>query len=271
MVQDIEKDWQMAARPGMLLRMTTAPRPANHGSGLRLLAWMLGLLAAIGVLTLAGRGALAAPSVLDIGAWGSWARNRDALIIAFAGLRLLTLGLAWYLLGATLIGGAARVARWRRMVAVADALTIPAVRRLLQSALGLGLATAALTVGSPTSAPPSSAPTAATVTMAPQDQADRVVMAPLSDAGETMTPVVQVPVPQTGEEHWTAERGDHFWSIAERVLTKAWGRTPTDAEIVQYSDRLITANRNRLADPDNPDLIYPGQTFRVPRPPRQPT
>lgn len=255
---------------GMLLRMTPVPATRERGSVLPLLGWVLALVAAIAVLTLAGRGPLAAPSVLDPGAWGPWASGRDALTIAFTVLRLLTLVLAWYLLGATVIGVAARLARWRRMVAVADLLTVPAVRRLLQSALGLGLATAALTVGSPGGAPPTTPPTAATLTMTAQSEPASVAMTPLTDVGETMTPVADVPVPDPAQRQWTVEQGDHFWSIAERVLAREWGRPPTDAEVVGYWDRLITANQDRLADPENPDLIYPGQTFAVPQPPRRP-
>jgi hypothetical protein len=254
----------------MLLVMTSARRPARRGSSLLLLGWIAGLLGAIAVLTLAGRGALAAPSILDPAAWGPWAAGRDALTIAFTVLRLLTLALAWYLLGATVIGGVARLARWRRLVAVADVLTVPAVRRLLQSALGLGLATAALSVGSPSTGPATQPPTAATLTMTAEVDAARVVMTPLTDAGETMTPVAQPPVPPPAAEEWTAEQGDHFWSIAERILARAWGRSPTDAEVVAYWDRLVAVNADRLADPGNPDLIYPGQTFEVPRPPKRP-
>jgi hypothetical protein len=255
--------------PGMLARMT-ASRTAGAGSTLRLIAWLIGLLAAIAVLQLAGRGTLATPSVVEPGAWVPWAGSRDALTIAFAVARLLTLGLAWYLLGATLIGAVARVARWRRMVAVADLLTVPAVRRLLQSALGLGLATAALTVGSPGATPAPPQPAAATLTMTAHDDAARLVMTPLSDAEEAMIPVADLPVPQPDRRRWTAEQGDHFWSIAEHVLTDAWDRPPTDAEIVGYWNQLISANADRLADPENPDFIYPGQTFRVPQPPEQP-
>jgi hypothetical protein len=251
---------------GMLAPMT-ASGTTGDGSTLRLIAWLIGLLGAIAVLQIAGRGALAAPSIVEPGAWAPWASSRDALTIAFAVARLLTLGLAWYLLGATLIGAVARMARWRRMVAVADLLTVPAVRRLLQSALGLGLATAALTAGSQGATPTPQQPAAATLTMTAHDDAARLVMTPLSDAEEAMIPVADLPVPQPERQRWTAEQGDHFWSIAEHVLADAWDRPPTDTEIVGYWDQLITANADRLADPDNPDLIYPGQTFRVPPPP----
>lgn len=272
----------MVTVPGMLQSMTPTPATTRRGSSLLLVACLLGLVGAIWVLTLAGRGALAAPSVLDPAAWGPWATGRDAPTIAFAVMRLLTLALAWYLLGVTLFGGVARLARWRRMVAVADLLTVPALRRLLQSAFGVGLATAALAVGSPSPTPPAQPPTAATLKMTAEAQPPAAVMIPLPDAGETVRPAVDVPVPQPelqpepGAEAeprgqlWTVQPGDHFWSIATRMLADAWGRTPADAEVGGYWEAVIAVNTEQLVDPQNPDLIVPGQTFRLPPPPQRP-
>ena len=42
------------------------------------------------------------------------------------------------------------------------------------------------------------------------------------------------------------------------------GALPSDSEIVPYWRTLIDANQAALADPANPDLVYPGQTFTVP-------
>jgi hypothetical protein len=69
---------------------------------------------------------------------------------------------------------------------------------------------------------------------------------------------------------WEVERGDHFWGIAETTLAQAWGRPPTDAEIVGYWRTLIDVNRDRLAPPGDPDLIHPGQRFVLPAPPPDP-
>ncbi|MGH8884814.1 MAG: hypothetical protein ACRDYX_06510 [Egibacteraceae bacterium] len=112
---------------------------------LPLLAWVAALGAAIGLLLLMGRGGLSTPSVLAPSAWPAWAAGRDPLEVAFAVLRLVGLAAAWYLLGATTIGVLARLLRWGRLIDAADILTVPSVRRLLQTALGLGLATAAVT------------------------------------------------------------------------------------------------------------------------------
>lgn len=67
---------------------------------------------------------------------------------------------------------------------------------------------------------------------------------------------------------WTVRPGECFWSIAADVLAQAWGRAPTDAEIVPYWRGLIEENRGRLADRANPSLIFPGQVFTVPTPSR---
>ncbi|MCH8991123.1 MAG: LysM peptidoglycan-binding domain-containing protein, partial [Acidobacteria bacterium] len=62
----------------------------------------------------------------------------------------------------------------------------------------------------------------------------------------------------------TVERGDNFWTIAEEALETAWGRAPTDAETADYWRHVVDTNRHRLLPPHDPDLIYPGQVFRLP-------
>ncbi|MGH9188183.1 MAG: LysM peptidoglycan-binding domain-containing protein, partial [Acidimicrobiales bacterium] len=64
---------------------------------------------------------------------------------------------------------------------------------------------------------------------------------------------------------WTVAPGDSFWSIAEEHLTDTRARPDADdAEIASYWRVLIAANRSLLADPTNPDLIYPGQVLSLP-------
>ena len=66
---------------------------------------------------------------------------------------------------------------------------------------------------------------------------------------------------------WIVEAGDHLWSIAERTLASAWARAVSDDEVAPYWRHVVEHNRARLADPSNPDLIFPGQTFLLPAPP----
>ena len=78
-------------------------------------------------------------------------------------------------------------------------------------------------------------------------------------------------VPATGDaDTWAVEPGDHFWSIAERVLGERWGRRPTTVETDGYWRALVAANRPRLADRDNPDLLFPGQVLTLPPLPERP-
>lgn len=63
---------------------------------------------------------------------------------------------------------------------------------------------------------------------------------------------------------WTVRRGDHLWRIAHDTLAARLGHQPVDAEVVPYWEQLIETNRPRLVDPNNPDLIFPGQVFTLP-------
>ena len=50
--------------------------------------------------------------------------------------------------------------------------------------------------------------------------------------------------------------GDSFWSIAADEAG--------DRDLVGYWRALIEANRDRLVDPTNPDLLYPDQVLVLP-------
>ncbi len=70
----------------------------------------------------------------------------------------------------------------------------------------------------------------------------------------------------TSVEWWVVEPGDSFWSIAEEHLEDELERNDlTDQEVADYWRSLIGANIDRLLDPENPDLIVPGQEFVLPR------
>jgi nucleoid-associated protein YgaU len=62
------------------------------------------------------------------------------------------------------------------------------------------------------------------------------------------------------------EPGDSFWSIAADTLSGPGSRQPTDREVDGYWRHLVRANRDRLVDKDNPDLLVPGQELVVPGP-----
>jgi nucleoid-associated protein YgaU len=363
-----------------------AGRQAGAGRrSLPLLAWLAALTAGVALFHAMGSGPLAPPPLTDPGAWGTWASGRDPITAVVAVLRLVVLALAWYLVGVTTIGIVARLLRAARLVRLADALTVPAVRRLLQGALGLGLATAMVGAGAPEShGGPAATAAAATVgaddvvhlrratdearlvrisgelaepdaagaapplrlTRVDADEVVRLVQvdapedpaasplplelldaatepaaahevavpevavpeaaAPGSTAREVAAPEVAGPAGGPGGRHPVVDRGgpddprevgevgevtmrvvqepatrapattrevvagDSLWTIARDTLAAAQGRTPSEAELHHYWQQLIERNRPRLADAENPDLIFPGQVVELPTVPVSP-
>jgi hypothetical protein len=67
-------------------------------------------------------------------------------------------------------------------------------------------------------------------------------------------------------ERWPVAQGDSFWSIAHEALTDHLGHRPTDDDLSRYWRHLIAANRHRLLDPANCDLLVPGQQLELPPP-----
>jgi hypothetical protein len=279
--------------------------------------WLGALIVGAALFHAIGEGPLSAPP-LDPAGWGVWADGRDPLVATFAVLRLLVLALSWYLVGATTVGILARVLRATSLVRIADALTVPALRRGLQAALGVSLATAMVTSVVPA---PEPMPKETSTVMLRAVGADPGQLGGSGDAGTVPSTAVgegelvtsdlvesRQPLPlellergreaaATGSEEisdrprrgvtsgsdvtepiGTArgaatesaddERlvlaGESFWTIAEDVLTAALDRVPTEAEAARYWGRLVEANRDRLADRDNPDLIFPGQALVIP-------
>ncbi len=309
-------------------------RRARRAARTGLALWVGALVVGTWLFHAIGNGPLAAPP-LDPSAWVLWAEGRDPLVATFAVLRLLVLGLSWYLVGATSIGILARLLRAASLVRIADAITVPALRRVLQGALGISLATAMVTssvspsglqardgstitlqiAGDDAVAPVTSA---ANITLAALGDDERITLEhiqgedrplPLelldrarerdaaaeaaADGDATDAPEVTV---GPGSDHDDAHpdaadpdgaarepglagrsasavagehlvvAGESFWTIAEHSMSERLDRRPTEAETAAHWERLVDANRDRLVDHDNPDLIFPGQVLTVPPP-----
>lgn len=273
-----------------------------------LVAWVLGLAAATALLHAVGSGPLAPPPLEPAG-WMAWAQARDPLVATVAVLRMVALALSWYLVGTTAIGIVARLVCAARLVRVADALSVPGLRRLLQGALGVSLATAMVTATPPgASAQQLNPPIGISVTQAGEEasgaQAEVVqVDVGRDDAGDSSAPsspqemrplplellqeIGTEPIDHTvgrgatvdapaagdlasGAEHASGAddhvvvSGESLWTIARDVLASRSEEAPTDGEVAGYWHRVIEANRDRLDDPDNPDLIFPGQSLTLP-------
>jgi hypothetical protein len=107
---------------------------------------------------------------------------------------------------------------------------------------------AGATVTPPTAARPGTVPT-------PAPTADDPSGGPATPPTAPVAPVTTV--------HRVAD-GEHFWSIASDQVRTRLGRIPEDGEVVRYWLALIETNRDRLADPADPDLIHPGLELLLP-------
>lgn len=128
--------------------------------------------------------------------------------------------------------------------------------------------TTAATAGSSTSTTMTTTiptePTTAASTPSSTTSATTVSVPPPARAA---TPAREPPAsPSPSGPEWTVRPGDHFWSIAESVLRTAWQRAPSDDETDPYWRLLVDANRHRLVDGENADLLFAGQTLVVPTP-----
>lgn len=278
----------MQAPPVIAPRQASAPvRPAAGpglvGRSLPLVAWV-GALAVVlaGAVALGSIPALAAPPLSHPGSLGDWAAARGPVEAAFAVMRVVVVALACYLLFVTVLAVVLRLGRAGRLVTAFDVLTLPWVRRIVQGALGVGLVGATLAaVGSVAAGPAagqSRTLTAADARLAadaddrPREGDDLLVRLPdVEPAPPTMQ---RVDEPAAAVAALTAEvtlaAGDHLWSVAEKALADAWGRAPSDAELAPFWEQLVEANRDRLPDPRNPDLVFPGEVLTVPTPPPAP-
>jgi nucleoid-associated protein YgaU len=71
----------------------------------------------------------------------------------------------------------------------------------------------------------------------------------------------RLPTADTGV--WRVEPGDSLWSIAEDVVHAGRPDAP-ERSVARYWQQVVAANRARLVDPGNPDLLVPGQTLDLP-------
>ncbi len=259
-----------------------------------LVAWCASLLVVTFGLHALGGGALAAPP-LDPMRAVAWLTASDPLIATFAVLRALVLAVCWYLLAVTVAGIVIRWLRVDHLAVVLDRVTVPLVRRLVQQAVGVSLAT--VLVAAPTSALAASPATGVgsaplvtsqvlpigflpalrgPVTDAPRsgeglvlpwevaaDGGHEVVVEGDPAPEHAVSPELATPAADPGVVH-LVRSGDSLWRIASEHLEGRLGHAPSEDEIVPFWRRLIALNQDRLVDPHDPDLILPGQELLVP-------
>jgi hypothetical protein len=201
--------------------------------------------------------------------WEQWWGAREPLdaVAAVASL-LAVVALGWLVLvavvhlGATLWG----LGRLRRSTAG----LLPPLLRMLVAAAALGTATTGTT---PVGAAPQPAAVADAAPASPPDDVPptMVRLDPPSTAGAAGVPRDAPPpapgpsdIPGAASLRVRVEPGDHLWGIAASRLRLALGEEPDTEQVRPYWAALVEANRDRLVDPDDPDLLLPGQELVLP-------
>jgi LysM domain len=250
--------------------MTPTMRPWRRSA--LLVGWVVLLVAALGLFHALGRGAFTAPPLARPGALASWLDEQSTTTLAFGALRLAAMGLAWYLLAATIAGLLAHFLGSARWSATVDAISPAVVRRVVRGAAGVTMAASVTGAQAAAwAAPPGQPSTASPVPIMrrlPPDPPATTAPPPTTPPPTSPAPANPMPPtalpPSTPPPTWVIRPGDNLWSVAEATLAGAWGRRPSDAEIDGYWMTLIAANRPRLAHGDDPDLVFPGQVFVLP-------
>ena len=239
-----------------------------------LTGWLATLAAGMALLSLSAASAQGVPLAEPM-RWLEPLRGEGVAALTFSIVRLVGLALGAWLVISTVASLIWRVTGWRWLGAVVRSATLPAVSRLIAAALGASISVSSASSASLTARSAPVTNHADVVTVAP----DWYGGAPAGSssgggnpggqlsAGGTSPPgapeLVLRPL-QAEVATWTVRPGDSLWSIAQARVATSGATGADEVEVATYWVRLIAANRDRLVQPSNPDLIFAGQVLVLP-------
>jgi LysM domain len=115
-------------------------------------------------------------------------------------------------------------------------------------------------------APPTSAPSRGVISIPqsiPRSIPQSIPSTPASPRVGASPTVVSAAKTLPPLDTYTVAPGDHFWSIARRVVRQQ-NPNSTESAVGAYCHQLIQHNRSRLHDPHNPDLLHVGTKLELP-------
>lgn len=187
-------------------------------------------------------------------AWLERVPPEDAVI---ALVRLAALATVGYLVLTTALYVVATFTRVPSLIRGVNFLTVPSVRRLVDGALAAAL------VAAPASLAFGTAPASAQAV--PTSTREYVpVAAGDTDGGYTPTPAGGAP--STPASNYVVQPGDNLWTIASRHLATTRDVAEeeiSDGDIADSWRVLVDLNASSLVS-GNPDVIYAGETLRLP-------
>ena len=221
-----------------------------------------------------------------------WLDSTPVEDVIAAGLRLVTLGIGYWLLFSTIAYLIASLSQRSAGIRATRWMTLPSIRRLVSRSVALSIAASSIAVPiGPAMADLALGPRATVVlevgpdgvphlhgTEHPTEEdsadegdvEDEVLLPPhLRSPDEPVDgPVVETEaapaLDSTATHVHKVVRGDHLWSIACQHLEAVSGRTNlSEHEIAPYWVQVIEANRSNIRSGD-PDFIYPGERIVLP-------
>ncbi len=234
---------------------------------------------------------------VDWSNFGRWLDSTPVEDVIAAGLRIVALAIAYWLLLSTLAYVIASLSRRAAAIRATSWMLLPPIRRVVSRSVALSIAASSIAVPLGPAVADLALEWRAS-TMAVEVDLDGVIRpsgtdAPAEDGSdddegtgdEVLLPPhlrspadllpdnepVAVPKPDPGavldptvSHIHKVVRGEHLWSIASHHLEVVSGRTDlAEREIAPYWVRVMDANRSTIRSGD-PDLIYPGEQIVLP-------
>ncbi len=262
--------------------ISTRPAPASVPamSALRRVLPLLGLLvaAAAAVALLHALGDQPWTRV-DTGQPGRWMTATPPVEALMAVLRLIGLGVGWWLLATTTATAAATLARAERFGRLVRPLTWAPARRAADRAVAAGVSAVLVASGVPSWAEEAAPPPPALSEPAAVDRAGagRGEGDGPGDPGNGDPPVHADNPADTADARRSDEPermhevavGESLWVIAAEDLAAHRGLPAAElaeAAVAAHWRAVIEVNADRLRSGD-PDLVFPGEQLRLPAPP----
>jgi len=221
----------------------------------------------------------------------TWLRSAPLEDAVAATAWAAALGVAAWLALTTVGYLVARITRLRRASALLCRATVPLVRRLVDRALAISLATSiaagpALPALAAEPPPPvvfqiaeDGLPHPTAPVLEASSDLDRVIMIlppgvagagfaprPAPNTAPAQEPAGPAPEsrPPESESRHTVASGDNLWTIAAAHLRASSDHPPATGEVADYWRRVVAANESTLRSGD-PNLIFPGEIVTLPR------
>jgi hypothetical protein len=239
--------------------------------------WLAGLASIVALLVTTGSDHPGSPPLLRPREWSLWLAERHPIDSAAGMGRVAAVALVGYLILVTLLqllsfrAHRPNTRSWSRQLSPRFVAVLVAA-----SLTGVAPAAAGERDGGSVASAPTSPGLGAWMEVIEEDAGTSLPWAaePLPPPPQTAPPLADRPPtaqPQSEQSdtdrvapgEWLVAPGDHLWSIAERAVT-ASGAGLDEREVRRYWLSLIEANRERLIDPADPDVILPGQRLILP-------